>query len=136
MTKPMTATAFVKKHNNVICAYLETTTNWETPRSRNPKTRLAYPTARMMLDEILTQRLRGDWTIRNRVRKGRRFQFHIQLVSDLDLATLKNLFSMESISCEEARYRMCFAGFYKSVDYMRIGVALGILDPPPKTGRL
>ncbi len=40
MTKPLRAGAFVKKHNDVICVYLETTARWETPRHPNPKTRL------------------------------------------------------------------------------------------------
>src|SRR5260370_27758552 len=136
MTKPLRAGAFVKKHNDVICVYLETTARWETPRHPNPKTRLAHPTPRMMLDDILTRRLSGDWTIRNRIRKGRRFQFHIQLVSDVDLATLQKLFSIEPIGCENAGCRTCLHGFYESTDYIRIGVALGVLDPPPKSVRL
>ena len=115
--------------------YLETITPWETQRAINPKTGLAYPTARMILDDILSRRLKRDWTIRNRVRKGRRFQFHLQLADEGDLARVQELFLIFPTTCEDDVCRSCFAGVYESGDYLRLGVLLDIFDAPEKASR-
>jgi len=135
MTRPLTAAAFAKKHSAAICVYLETTTPWETPRKINPKTQLAHPTSRMMLDATLTDRVNGDWTIRTRIQKRRPLQFHIQLVHDADLITLQKLFSIGQAHSEDTGCRNCFSGLYESADYWRLGVMLDIFDAPPKLDR-
>jgi len=80
------------KNGGAICVWIGGDKRVGDAADGHPKTGRAHPTPRMMLDDVLTDRLSGDWTIRNRIRKGRTFKFLVQLAGDVDLSVPKSLF--------------------------------------------